>query len=74
MKLSNTQHLKANEETITSDDMYLEGIKNGFEPEIVELFKSVAIDSDVIDRHLNNFKMFEQNPDIPIALANPSEI
>lgn len=34
--------------TITSDDMYLEGIKNGFEPDMVELFRSVASDSEVI--------------------------
>ena len=34
--------------TITSDDIYLEGIKNGFEPQMVDLFRSVASDSEVI--------------------------
>ena len=34
--------------TITSDDYYLEGIKNGFEPDMVALFKTVASNSEVI--------------------------
>jgi hypothetical protein len=34
--------------TITSDDDYLEHIKNGFEPHMVKLFRAVASDSKVI--------------------------
>lgn len=34
--------------TITSDDNYLEYIKNGFEPDTVNLFKTLASDSNVI--------------------------
>ncbi len=33
---------------ITSDDSYLEHIKNGFEPDMVKLFKSLASGSEVI--------------------------
>jgi FkbM family methyltransferase len=33
---------------ITSDDDYLESIRNGFEPEMVKLFRTVASDSEVI--------------------------
>lgn len=33
---------------ITSDDDYLEYIRNGFEPEMVKLFRSLASDSEVI--------------------------
>lgn len=34
--------------TITSDDSYLEHIKNGFEPDMVKLFRAVASNSEVI--------------------------
>jgi len=34
--------------SITSDDSYLEHIKNGFEPEMVQLFRTVASDSEVV--------------------------
>lgn len=34
--------------TITSDDNYLEQFKNGFEPDVVKLFRAVASDSEVI--------------------------
>jgi tRNA1(Val) A37 N6-methylase TrmN6 len=33
---------------IASDDNYLEHIKNGFEPDMVKLFRAVASDSEVI--------------------------
>lgn len=33
---------------ITSDDDYLENIKNGFEPHMVKLFRALATDSEVI--------------------------
>ena len=32
---------------ITSDDDYLENFKNGFEPEMVKLFRSLAADSEI---------------------------
>ena len=34
--------------SITSDDDYLERIKNGFEPDMVRLFRAVANDSETI--------------------------
>jgi FkbM family methyltransferase len=34
--------------SIISDDSYLENIKNGFEPEMVQLFRTLASDSEVV--------------------------
>lgn len=34
--------------SISSDDSYLENIKNGFEPDMVRLFRTIACDSEVI--------------------------
>ncbi len=43
-----TVDIGGNEYIITSDDDYLDHIKNGFEPEMVKLFRALATDSEII--------------------------